>query len=150
MNWKRQSLVTHFAGCKEGVKVQGRLLELVLQCFPNTVVPCPIEATDTFNDGVFHRKDLGTFIKLNNNWYKYTNDNGMFDFYLFQLNTREINERDQKAILHICETRFATPHQRALAESIKHTLEVRDLVINSRLYGLRFRKKFKERLKKEI
>ena len=149
MNWKRQSLSTHFAGVREGIKIRGRLLEAVLDCFPNTVVSCPIQTKDTDNDGVFHRKDLGTFIKLNGNWYKYSNDNGMFDFYLLQMNTREINERDQKAILHICKTKFATRHQRIISESIEHNLELRNLIVTSRLRGFTLRKKVKE-LVKEI
>ena len=140
MNWKRHSLATHIAGCKEGKEVKGRLLKGVLDCFPNDIISCPISDNDTFKDGIYYRKDLGSFIKVSGNWYKYSNG-GMFEHYQDQLNVNELTKKEQDALINISKTKFATPYQKRLANSLHGLFEVKELVLNTRKHFLPIRKK---------
>lgn len=142
MNWKRQSLQTHFAGCREGKQVKGRLLKGVLDCFPNIVIDCPISSNDTFKDGVYYRKDKGSFIKVSGLWYVFPSKT-MFTYYMDCLNAAELSETERKAILLIGNTKYSTPYQRRLMYAIQSNLERKKLIADIKLDFLRYKNKGK-------
>lgn len=140
MNWKRHSLATHIAGCKEGKEVKGRLLKGVLDCFPNDIISCPISDNDTFKDGIYYRKDLGSFIKVSGNWYKYSNGR-MFEYYQDEMDVNELSKKEQESLTIISKTKFATKYQKRLAYAIQGLIEVKQLILDMKKMHLPLRKK---------
>lgn len=122
--WLKQSMNTHFA-CgdilyRKNVNERSfnRVFNGIKQCV-DEIVECPICEYDTFSDGVYYnRLTEECFVKLIGVWYKYSNT--MFKYYQMSLIISEMDTKDHKAILEICNTKYATKLQREYALHINN------------------------------
>lgn len=122
--WKKQSLSTHFAGgnllYRKGVseKTIERMVKAIKDCVV-CEVECPIDAIDTFSDGVYYnRYTKKTYVKLIGSWYDYSGI--MFEYYHLSNIVSEMDTKDHTAILNIAKTKYATKYQCELAEHVKN------------------------------